>query len=45
VAADLLRAVSAETCDLGVAEDDDAVLGAVAEALAELTARIGDARR
>ncbi len=41
VAADLLRAVSAESCDLGVAEDDDAVLGAVAAALAELTARIG----
>ena len=43
VAADLLRAVSAETCDLGVAEGDDDVLGAVAEALAELTARIGGA--
>jgi len=41
VAADLLRAVSAESCDLGVGEDDDAVLGAVATALAELTARIG----
>jgi glycosyltransferase involved in cell wall biosynthesis len=41
VAADLLRAVSAESCDLGVGEDDDAVLGAVAAALAELTARIG----
>jgi len=41
VAADLLRAVSAEACDLGVAEDDDAALGAVAAALAELTARIG----
>ena len=41
VAADLLRAISAETCDLGVGEDDDALLGAVAEALVELTARIG----
>ena len=41
VAADLLRAVSAEACDLGVGEDDDALLGAVAAALAELTARIG----
>ncbi|MBV8200867.1 MAG: glycosyltransferase, partial [Acidobacteria bacterium] len=41
VAADLLRAVSAEACDLGVGEDDDALLGAVAAALAELTARVG----
>jgi glycosyltransferase involved in cell wall biosynthesis len=41
VAADLLRSVSAEICDLGVDEADDAVLGAVAEALAELSGRFG----
>jgi hypothetical protein len=42
VAADLHRAVSAELCDLGVSEADDAALGAVAAALVELT---GEVRR
>jgi len=41
LAADLVRSVSAELCDLGVGEDDDEVLGAVAGALAELSARFG----
>jgi glycosyltransferase involved in cell wall biosynthesis len=36
VASDLLRAVSAELCDLGAGEADDDLLGAVAAALAEL---------
>jgi glycosyltransferase involved in cell wall biosynthesis len=40
VASDLLRAVSAELCDLGVGEADDPVLGAVAGALVELTGRV-----
>jgi glycosyltransferase involved in cell wall biosynthesis len=43
VAADLLRAVSAELCDLGVSEADDPVLGAVAGALVELTGRFAPA--
>jgi glycosyltransferase involved in cell wall biosynthesis len=42
VTSDLLRSVSAEMCDLGVDEADDAVLGAVAEALAELSGRFGN---
>jgi glycosyltransferase involved in cell wall biosynthesis len=36
VASDLVRAVSAEMCDLGVVECDDELLSAVAEPLAEL---------
>ena len=36
VASDLVRAVSAEMCDLGVGESDDDLLAAVAEPLAEL---------
>jgi glycosyltransferase involved in cell wall biosynthesis len=44
VATDLLRAVSADLCDLGVGEADDAVLGAVAAALTELSGRWGGRR-
>ncbi len=43
VAADLLRAVSAEMCDLGIGEADDPVLGEVAGALVELTGRFAAA--
>jgi glycosyltransferase involved in cell wall biosynthesis len=43
VASDLLRAVSAEMCDLGVDEADDDLLGAAAGALVELTGRIPQA--
>jgi glycosyltransferase involved in cell wall biosynthesis len=41
VASDLLRAVSADLCDLGVGEADGDLLEPVANALVELTARIG----
>jgi len=41
VASDLLRAVSADLCDLGVGENDGELLAPVAEALVELTGRIG----
>ncbi len=41
VASDLLRAVSADLCDLGVGEADGELLAPVAGALAELTGRIG----
>ena len=43
VAADLLGAVSAEMCDLGIGEADDPVLGEVAGALVELTGRFAAA--
>jgi len=41
VATDLLRAVSAEMCDLGVGEAEDDLLAAVAGALVELSGRVG----
>jgi glycosyltransferase involved in cell wall biosynthesis len=41
VASDLLRAVSADLCDLGVGEGDRELLAPVAKALVELTGRIG----
>jgi glycosyltransferase involved in cell wall biosynthesis len=41
VASDLLRALGAELCDLGVDEADDALLGEVAGALVELHPRFG----